>query len=44
MLRVFRRFNSRAEIRMWRVICVYVDNSKDENNRNQNFLFAWGFA
>ncbi|CAK5074332.1 unnamed protein product [Meloidogyne enterolobii] len=34
MLRVFRRFNSRAEIRMWRVICVYVDNSKDENNRD----------
>ncbi|KAF7639189.1 hypothetical protein Mgra_00001419 [Meloidogyne graminicola] len=34
MLRIFRRFNSRAEIRMWRIICVFVDESKCENTND----------
>ncbi|KAL7079885.1 hypothetical protein ACQ4LE_000567 [Meloidogyne hapla] len=34
MLKIFRRFNSRSEIRMWRFICVYVNQSKDENTHN----------
>jgi hypothetical protein len=31
MVKIFKRFNSKAEIRIWRILCVVCEAFKDEN-------------